>query len=183
MSGPSGVGKSSILSHVIAETNSEFSVSATTRDPRPGEVEGRDYVYLSRPEFEDRIASESVLEWAEYGGNLYGTLREQVLPALDAGRNIILDIENEGAKQIKASFPEAVLIFIRPPSLSVLEDRLRGRGDTHEADIQRRLSVADQQMREAPLVYHHIVLNDDMESAIDRFLDILTARTTDRVSA
>lgn len=183
MSGPSGVGKSSILARVIEATNSEFSVSATTRDPRPGEIAGRDYVYLTRAEFEERIATQAVLEWAEYGGNLYGTLRDQVLPALDSGRNIILDIENEGAKQIKASFPEAVLIFIKPPSLSVLEDRLRGRGDTSEADIQRRLAVADQQMTEAPLVYHHIVLNDNMESAISRFLDILTARTTDRVTA
>ena len=183
VSGPSGVGKSSILSRVIAATNSRFSVSATTRDPRPGEVEGRDYVFLSRDEFEERRDSGAVLEWAEYGGQLYGTLREEVLPELEAGRNVILDIENEGAKQIKASFPDAILFFIKPPSLDELERRLRGRGDTTDADIERRLSVADEQMREAPLLYHHIVLNDDMESAISRFLDILSDLTTDRVSA
>ena len=180
ISGPSGVGKSSIVGAVLERTNSEFSTSATTRQPRPSELDGREYHFLLRDEFESRIESGDVLEWAEYGGNLYGTLRSEVLPVLARGSNVVLDIENEGGKQIRASFPEAVLIFIRPPSLDELERRLRARGDTSDADIDRRLAVAADQMAEAPTIYDHIVLNDDLDTAIGRVLDILATLTTDR---
>ena len=175
ISGPSGVGKSSILSAALDATPSQFSTSATTRAPRPGEVDGRDYHFIDRRTFEARIESDDVLEWAEYGGNLYGTLRREVMPVLTSGRNVLLDIENEGAKQIRESYPEAVLIFIRPPDIAELERRLRGRGDTSDRDIERRLSVADQQVREAPELYDHIVLNDDLDAAIGRVLDILAS--------
>ena len=175
ISGPSGVGKSSILAAALDATPSQFSTSATTRAPRPGEVDGRDYHFIDRREFEARIDSGDVLEWAEYGGNLYGTLRREVIPVLTAGRNVLLDIENEGAKQIRDSYPEAVLIFIRPPAIAELERRLRGRGDTSDRDIERRLAVADEQMREAPELYDHIVLNDDLDAAIGRVLDILAS--------
>ena len=166
ISGPSGVGKSSIVNAVLDRTNSQFSTSATTRAPRPSEIDGREYHFLRRDEFESRIQSGDVLEWAEYGGNLYGTLRSEVLPVLAGGANVVLDIENEGGKQIRASFPEAVLIFIRPPSLEELERRLRSRGDTSDADIDRRLAVAAHQIAEAPAIYDHIVLNDDLDTAI-----------------
>lgn len=157
----------------MAQVPSDFSTSATTRSPRPGEVDGEHYFFIDRDEFEARIASGEVLEWAEYGGHLYGSLRREVEPKLEAGINVFLDIENEGGKQIKQTFPEAILIFVRPPSLAELESRLVGRGDTSEADIQRRLAVASEQMQEAERVYHHIVLNDTLDAAIARVLDIL----------
>lgn len=178
LSGPSGVGKTSILRSVMRHTDSVFSTSGTTRLPRPGEIDGREYHFLDRDDFEARITSGEVLEWAEYGGNLYGTLRSEVVPLLASGSNVVLDIENEGGKQIKASFPEAVLIFVRPPDLFELERRLRSRGDTSDADIEKRLSVAEHQIREAETVYDHIVLNDDLDAAIERVLDILTGLVT-----
>jgi len=174
VSGPSGVGKSSILNAVLARTDSVFSISGTTRSPRTSEVDGREYHFLTRADFEERIAAGDVLEWAEYGGNLYGTLRAEVLPVLATGSNILLDIENEGGKQIRASFPDAVLIFIRPPTIEELERRLTNRGDTPERDIEQRLAVAEHQMAEAVVVYDHIIVNDDLEAATAHVLDILT---------
>ena len=174
ISGPSGAGKSTILDAVLERTGARFSVSATTRPPRHHEQDGREYHFLSRSEFESLIAAGDVLEWAEYGGHLYGTLRREVQPLLDAGIDVLLDIENEGAKQIRAASADAVLIFIRPPSVAELERRLRARGDTSERDIERRLAVAEEQIREAPGLYDHIVLNDDIATAIGRILDILS---------
>jgi guanylate kinase len=168
------VGKSSILNAVLARTDSVFSISGTTRSPRTSEVDGREYHFLTRADFEERIAAGDVLEWAEYGGNLYGTLRAEVLPVLATGSNILLDIENEGGKQIRASFPDAVLIFIRPPTIEELERRLTNRGDTPERDIEQRLAVAEHQMAEAVVVYDHIIVNDDLEAATAHVLDILT---------
>lgn len=173
VSGPSGVGKSSIIDAVLDRTASVFSVSATTREPRTGEVDGADYHFVSRERFLDAIAASEVLEWAEYGGNLYGTLREPVQAAIAEGSNVILDIENEGAKQVRQAFPDAVLIFISPPDLDELEARLRGRGDTPEADVQRRLALATEQLAEAPSVYGHIVENRGLDVAITEVLDIL----------
>lgn len=173
ISGPSGTGKSSILLSVLDHTDSVFSTSATTRSARPGEVDGREYHFIGRDEFEQMIDSGDVLEWAEYGGNLYGTLKREVEPVLARGTNVLLDIENEGGKQIRGSFPDAVLIFVRPPSKKELERRLRGRGDTSDADIDKRLAVADEQMVEAQAVYDHIVVNDDLDTAITDVLGIL----------
>lgn len=175
VSGPSGAGKSTILDAVLERTDARFSVSATTRAPRHHESDGSEYHFLDRPEFEALIESGDVLEWAEYGGHLYGTLRREVQPILDAGADVVLDIENEGAKQIKSSYPSAVLIFIRPPSIEELRRRLLARGDTDLDDIERRLAVAEQQITEAPSVYDHIVLNDDVDTAIGHILDILAS--------
>ncbi len=130
---------------------------------------------MGRDEFERLIRAGDVLEWAEYGGHLYGTLRSEVLPLLAGGANVVLDIENEGAKQIRTSFPTAVMIFIRPPSIDELERRLNARGDTSPSDIARRVSVAVTQIEEAPGLYDHIVLNDDLDTAIGRVLDILSS--------
>jgi guanylate kinase len=174
-SGPSGVGKSSIIDAILDTSNSVFSVSATTRRPRPGEVEGIDYHFVDRQEFLDAIAADRVLEWAEYGGNLYGTLRDQVEGGLDQGFNVILDIENEGAKQVKRAYGDAVMIFITPPDLDELEARLRGRGDTAEVDVERRLAVAAHQIAEAPDVYDYIVENRGLDAAITRVLGILNS--------
>ena len=174
ISGPSGVGKSSIIDAVLDGTRSEFSVSATTRQPRRGETDGVDYHFITREDFLDAIAAGRVLEWAEYGGNLYGTLRAPVDDAIRRGDSVILDIENDGAKQVRQAFPRAVLIFITPPDLEELEKRLRGRGDTADADVEKRLAVASQQIAEAPDVYNHIVENRGLDAAITQILDILS---------
>lgn len=174
ISGPSGVGKSSIIDAILDHTDSVFSVSATTRQPRYGEVDGVDYHFVSRSAFLDAITSQRILEWAEYGGNLYGTLREPVEMAMSHGSNVILDIENEGAKQIRRTFHDSVLIFITPPDLAELERRLRGRGDTTEPDVEKRLASASRQISEAPDVYDFIVENRGLDAAISQVLDILT---------
>lgn len=174
ISGPSGVGKSSIIETVLDRTKSVFSVSATTRQPRKGEKEGVDYHFVSRRSFLDAIATGRVLEWTEYGGNLYGTIREQIETVISTGSDVILDIENEGAKQLKQAFPDATMIFITPPDLKELEKRLTGRGDTSEEDVRKRLAVAAQQIAEAPAVYDHIVENRGLNAATDKILDILS---------
>jgi guanylate kinase len=173
------VGKSTIVDAVLDAMPSSFSVSATTRAPRVGESDGVDYHYVDRATFEAKVAAGDILEWAEYGGNLYGTLRSSVLPILGSGTNVILDIENEGAKQIKASFPMAVLIFIAPPSILSLVERLAGRGDTAEGDMALRLAAAAQQIAEAPDVYDFIIENSDLEQAIRDVLDILGVEGTE----
>jgi len=114
-----------------------------------------------------------------YGGNLYGTPRSSVEPILDAGMNVILDIENEGAKQIRATYRDALLIFIAPPDIEALAERLEGRGDTSRRDMEKRLAVASQQMEEAALVYDHVIENDNLDRAISRVLDILGVTDTD----
>jgi guanylate kinase len=173
VSGPSGTGKTSIVAAVLRGTDARFSVSATTRAARRGETNGVDYLFVTNETFEMMRTNGDVLEWAEYGGNLYGTPRSQVLPVIEAGHDVVLDIENEGAKQIRATYPEALMIFIRPPSLQELADRLAGRGDTSDEDMQRRLGVAEEQMNEAPGLYDHIIINEDLAGAIGQVLDIL----------
>ncbi len=179
ISGPSGVGKTSIVESMLETTPSVFSVSATTRPPRPGEADGVDYHFVDKRTFEAKVESGEILEWAEYGGNLYGTLRSAVQPILDAGQNVILDIENEGAKQIRESYPQALLIFVAPPDLETLADRLTGRGDTAQSDMALRLAIAAEQMAEAPSVYDHIVENDDLGRVVGEILGILGAEGTD----
>lgn len=176
ISGPSGVGKSTILAAVLDRTDTRFSVSATTRPPREGEVDGVDYHFVTEEVFRQAIEDGRVLEWAEYGGHLYGTMRDEVVPVLERGVNVILDIENEGAKQVRRAYPDALLVFISPPSLDELARRLHGRGDTSPADIERRLSVAAGQIAEAPYVYDEIVENDELDEAITRVLDILNGQ-------
>jgi len=155
-----------------------FSVSATTRAPRPGEVEGEDYFFVSREEFESLIAGGDLLEWAEYSGYLYGTPRRPVLEHLERGEHVILDIENDGAGQVKRSYEEAVLIFILPPSLDVLEQRLRDRGDTSPEDVARRLSVAREQIADAEVNFDHLVINDELDTAISEVVSILRSPAT-----
>lgn len=173
VSGPSGVGKSSVIDGVLARTASAFSVSATTRAPRTGEVDGRDYRFVDRDGFTRLIHSGGMLEWAEYGGQFYGTPRGPVVDQLNAGVHVILDIENDGAHQVKAAYPAAILVFVLPPSREELERRLRSRGDTADDDIARRLAVADEQIADARAFYDHLVVNDDLQAAISRIVSIL----------
>jgi guanylate kinase len=167
------------VDEVVVRTNSRYSVSATTKTPRPGEVDNIDYHFVTEETFLDAIDQGLMLEWAEYAGYLYGTPESEVKAALDDQVDLILNIEIEGAKQIRRSHPDAVLIFINPPSIDELASRLVGRGDTAPDDIERRLSVAAREMAEAPDVYDHIVENVDLERAISEVLSILGDEDTD----
>lgn len=178
ISGPSGVGKSSVIEGVIERTGAKFSVSATTRTARRGEVDGREYGFVDDETFENLVRSGGMLEWAEYGGRRYGTPRGPVVEILESGTHVILDIENDGAHQVKAAYPAATLVFLMPPSRAELERRLRGRGDTDEEDVARRLSVADEQIQDAIETYDHLVTNDDLETAISQVVSILREPAT-----
>jgi len=178
VAGPSGVGKSSIIDVVVERTNSRFSVSATTKPARAGEVDGVDYHFLSRESFLEAIDEDLLIEWAEFAGHLYGTLVSEVEPALEAGAHVVLNIEIEGAKQVRRSHPDGIFIFIMPPSLEELRTRLERRGDTSPDDIKRRFSAAEREIAEAPEVFDHIVVNDDLNDAIAQVLDILKSRVS-----
>jgi guanylate kinase len=178
VSGPSGVGKSSVIDAVLEQSGASFSVSATTRASRPGEVDGEDYQFVDQDTFTELVRSGGMLEWAEYGGYRYGTPRARVLDMLDQGIHVVLDIENDGAHQVKQAFPSAVLVFLMPPSRQELERRLRNRGDMSEHDIERRLAVADEQIFDAREHYDHLVVNDELETAIYQVVSILQAPAT-----
>jgi guanylate kinase len=178
VSGPSGVGKSSVIDAVLEQSGASFSVSATTRASRPGEVDGEDYQFVDQDTFTELVRSGGMLEWAEYGGYRYGTPRARVLDMLDQGIHVELDLETDGAHQVKQAFPSAVLVFLMPPSRQELERRLRNRGDTSEHDIERRLAVADEQIFDAREHYDHLVVNDELETAIYQVVSILQAPAT-----
>jgi guanylate kinase len=177
VSGPSGAGKSSVVAGLAERLPFHFSVSMTTRAARPGEVEGADYFFVDPARFLAARDAGDLLEWAEYSGHLYGTPRAQVEGPLAAGEDVLVDIELLGAEQVKAAFPEAVLVFIAPPSREALEARLRGRGDTGGEEVARRLAVAGKQIAQARAWFDHIVVNDDLSQAIDEVAGILTSPT------
>ena len=175
LSGPSGVGKSTVIRKVMEHwENMEFSVSATTRAPRPGEVEGKDYFFVSRERFDEMVENGELLEHAEFVGNCYGTPNSQVLERLDNGITVVLDIEVQGAAQVKALMPEAVTVFLAPPSLEALEQRLRGRGTESDETIRSRLETARKELLLAP-TYDHTVVNDDADRAAAELEAILRA--------
>lgn len=164
--GPSGVGKGTVLRAILARHPDWYlSISATTRAPRPGEIDGKHYYFLSQPEFEAQVAQGEFLEWAEFAGNFYGTPRQPVINHLEQGERVILEIELEGARQVKRSAPEAVQIFMKPPSLEVLEARIRSRGQDSEEAIQRRLARAKIEIASAD-EFDIQIINDDLERAI-----------------
>ena len=169
ISGCSGVGKGTVLKEFMARNSKDFilSVSCTTRAPRPGEVDGVNYFFLTREEFEKSVAEDKFLEHAQFAGNCYGTKKKYIKQKFEQGYNIILEIETQGALQVKKKMPEAVLIFIAPPGVGVeeLEKRLRGRNTEDEATIQRRLEEAKVEL-ERSKQYDYVVINDDLERAI-----------------
>jgi guanylate kinase len=173
IAGPGGVGKSTIVAELRRRMPLHFSVSATTRDPRPGEVHGFHYRFVTRPEFERLIDADDLLEWALFNGNYYGTPRDAVVAGLEDGRDVLLEIEVQGAFQISRVMPEAIMIFVAPPSLDALKRRLEKRADTSEADIEAKLRIAEAEMAAAPELFDHIVVNDDRERAVGEILGIL----------
>ena len=172
ISGASGVGKSTVLGGVMERRKDLiFSVSATTRDPRPGECEGVHYYFVSRETFRDMIARDAFVEYDAHMDNYYGTPRAQLEEKLSRG-NVILDIEPNGAFQVRKARPDAMLVFITPPSMEELERRLRSRGDTSEEQIQLRLERARWEIAQSPS-YDHIVINDQLEICVEEILNII----------
>lgn len=177
LSAPSGTGKSTVLAKLLEQRQDiHFSVSMTTRAPREGEVNGVDYHFVERAEFEKAIAEDGFLEYAQYAGNYYGTSRKVISDHLDRGGNVLLEIEVQGAANVMAKCPEAVTIFLAPPSLEELERRLRGRGTDPEAVIRRRLEIARLELQEIPK-YQYLVINDTVDHAVNEILSILTAES------
>lgn len=175
MTGASGVGKDTIRQAVLPEIdNLFFSISATTREKRPGEVHGRQYYFYDKPTFERLLAEDGLLEHAEYVGDYYGTPAGPVTEALQRGQDVLLELELVGARQVKARMPEAVMIFIAPPTLIELERRLRGRGTDSEEKIQKRLSRARAEIR-AVKEFEYVVVNDLLASAAETFRSIIAA--------
>lgn len=174
-SGPSGVGKDTVLDIILnSDSNLQRSVSLTTREKRPGETEGSDYYFVTKDEFLDMVGNGQVLEYAQYGENIYGTPKAPVDKWLGEGKTVILKIEVKGAQKIREIYPDVVSIFLLPPSMSVLEERIRSRGTEDEADIQRRLEIAKNEiLRSAD--YDFVVVNDDLNEASNNVLDIIKA--------
>lgn len=172
ISGASGVGKGTVLGIMMNKRSDlAFSVSATTRDPRPGEVDGVHYYFITKERFEEMIANGEFLEYDAHAANYYGTPRAQAEEKMERG-SVLLDIEPNGAKQVKAAAPEAMLIFIMPPSMEELERRLRGRGDTSEEQIAMRMERAVWEMQQRSW-YDYVVTNDDAERCADEILKII----------
>ena len=172
-SGASGAGKSTVLKQVMAaRSDLRFSVSATTRAPRPGETDGVDYFFVTRPDFEAMIARGEMLEYDEHHDNLYGTPRSQMAE----GVSMVLDIEPNGAFQVRRNYPDAALIFVTPPSMEVLEQRLRSRGDTPEEQVKLRLERAKWEIAQSEH-YDYVVINDDLDLCVRQVLDIIEHET------
>ncbi len=175
VSGPSGAGKSTVISRLSQlRSDIRFSVSATTREPRPGEIDGQDYYFKTQEEFWEMIKLDAFLEHAEYVGNSYGTPAAPVDRDLAEGFNVILDIEVQGASQIMDKRPDAVSVFLCPPSLEELERRLRGRGTDSEEKIRDRLMAAHREYAQAHK-YSYIIINDDADTAVRELDAVLTA--------
>ncbi len=180
VSGPSGCGKGTVLKRVLSEnSNIHYSVSATTRSARAGEQNGIHYFFITREEFEEKIRTGGMLEYAEYVGNYYGTPRDTVFEALEAGKDVILEIEVKGAKKIREKCPEAVFVFIKPPSIEELERRLIGRGTERMEVIKKRLQKAIEEMENESL-YDYVVVNDDVDTAASDLAAIIRSEKLKR---
>lgn len=173
LSGPGGVGKSTIVKELKKHPEFFFSVSATTRSPRPGEVDGEAYHFVSDGEFQEMIDRDEFLEWASFAGNKYGTPAAPVLKALESGKHVLLEIEIEGARQIRKVQPAATLVFLSPPSLADLEGRIRGRNTDNEDRIQARLALAREEMA-AAREFDHILVNHRVEEVVEALVSLAT---------
>jgi guanylate kinase len=173
LAGPSGVGKGAIVSRLLAaRPDLRLSVSATTRPPRPDEVDGRHYHFVDSDTFDRLIAAGGLLEWAEIFGNRYGTLREPVERALEEGRTVVVEIDLQGARQIRATLPDAYMVFIKPPTLEELERRLRTRDTETDEQIRRRLDMASEELA-AESEFDASVVNDLLDDAARKVIEIV----------
>lgn len=168
ITGPSGVGKGTLVRELLNRHSQLYlSISVTTRNPRPGEINGQNYYFVDRSQFKKMIANGELLEWAEYADNYYGTPRQQVETKIKEGRWVILEIEVQGARQIKANFPNTLSLFIKPPSFDELELRLRNRGSDSDSAIKRRLKTAELELKTVTEFDYQIV-NDDIYTALEK---------------
>lgn len=174
ISGPSGAGKGTICQRLKEQGSIELSVSMTTRKPRPGEIDGKNYYFVSEEEFIETINRGGFLEYAKVYGNYYGTPKDIVLAQLEANKDVVLEIDIQGALQVKESYPKGVFIFILPPSMAELRKRITGRGSESEADINLRLGET---LKEVAYIdrYDYCVINDEIEEAVQRVTDIIKA--------
>jgi guanylate kinase len=173
ITGPSGVGKGTLIRGLMERLPElELSVSATTRPPRPGEQDGVDYHFLTPEEFDRRVEQGDFVEHADYAGRRYGTLRSELDGRLAEGVPVVLEIEVQGARQVRAAMPEAVQVFIAPPSLSALRARLVGRGTDDQQEVARRLEVAEQELTAQP-EFAHVVVNDRLDEALEKLVAIV----------
>jgi guanylate kinase len=182
ITGPSGVGKGTLIRGLMERLGGrggraqlQLSVSATTRAPRPGEVDGVHYHFLSREEFDRRVDAGDFVEHADYAGRSYGTLRCELEDRVRAGVPVVLEIEVQGARQVRAAMPEAVQVFVAPPSLSALRTRLIARGTDDAAEVERRLKVAEQELAAQP-EFAYVVVNDRLDDALERLTEIVAAQ-------
>ncbi|MBQ4051633.1 MAG: guanylate kinase [Oscillospiraceae bacterium] len=174
LTGPSGSGKGTVLGEYRRDHDVYYSVSNTTRAPRPGEIDGVHYHFITREEFEEKIRQGSMLEYAQFCDNYYGSPRDKAEEEMAAGRSVILEIEVQGAMQVKKNYPESVKVFIVPPSMKTLRERLIGRGTEDMATVEKRLSAA---LEEIGLVdeFDYVVVNDDLNDAVHSFAEIVDA--------
>jgi guanylate kinase len=173
ITGPSGVGKGTLIRGLMERLGElELSVSATTRAPRPGERDGVDYHFLTREEFDRKVQDEDFVEHADYAGRSYGTLRSELEERVSAGAPVVLEIEVQGARQVRASVPDAVQVFIAPPSLQELRTRLIGRGTDDPEEVERRLRVAAKELEAQP-EFAHVVVNDRLQDALEQLTAVV----------
>ncbi len=182
ISAPSGVGKSTIIRRILEECPKlKFSVSCTTRPPRPEEVPGKDYIFLEKDEFIKGIGSGRFLEWAEVHGNYYGTDISPIEKCLNSGNDVLLDIDFQGARLVKCAYPMAQTIFILPPSMRVLEERLRSRATESDEQLAIRIAAAQRELLEAPW-YDYVLINDNLDEAVADLKAVLRAGRCSRVA-
>lgn len=180
ITGPSGVGKGTILEKFFHNNkNIIYSISQTTRNPRPGEVDGVNYFFVTREEFENSIKNDEFLEWAQYSDNYYGTNKKFVLKALSKGIDVLLEIETQGAQSIMAKFPDCISIFLTPPNLDELEKRLRGRNTEDEEAIQKRLNQVREELKLAK-TYKYSIENDLVENALQKLQEIYNTEKNEK---
>lgn len=175
LSGPSGSGKGTVLKRAMQKNEQlELSVSVTTRAPREGEIDGVNYYFLTPEAFQNLLAEDGLLEWAEFCGNFYGTPREKIEQRLNEGKDVVLEIEVQGAMKVRAAFPDAVLIFNLPPSLEELKNRLTGRQTEPPEVVEKRMNTAVWELSQAEN-YDYVIVNDNVEDAANAFLSILSS--------
>lgn len=175
VSAPSGAGKTTLCKVVLERfPDMVYSISATTRLPRPGEKDGVDYYFLSMDDFKKKIDHDAWAEWAEVHGNFYGTLRDNIEKNILQGRDVLLDVDVKGASQIQTRYDDCILIFIMPPSVEILRQRLSGRAADSRNDIEKRMRNAESEMAMRD-IYHHVIVNDQLDRAINELTDLIDA--------